>query len=59
MADKHDVNHIFQRFETANSVGVQVTPRYGMKKIPLLGIFVGAKVRNIYRLVIYNECGTM
>ncbi|XP_057330330.1 E3 ubiquitin-protein ligase MIB2-like isoform X1 [Microplitis mediator] len=44
MGDTHDLTHIFQRFQTANAVGVQLTPRTGCTKIPLKGIFIGAKV---------------
>ncbi|XP_078043015.1 E3 ubiquitin-protein ligase mind bomb 2 isoform X2 [Augochlora pura] len=44
MADVHDLSHTFQRFQTANSVGVQLTQRKGCPKIPLKGIFIGAKV---------------
>lgn len=44
MADVHDLSHTFQRFQTANSAGVQLTPREGCQKIPLKGIFIGAKV---------------
>lgn len=44
MADKHDLSHSFQRFETANSVGLQVLARSGCQKTQLRGIFVGAKV---------------
>ncbi|XP_067011890.2 E3 ubiquitin-protein ligase MIB2 [Anabrus simplex] len=44
MADKHDLNHVFQRFETANSIGVEMVPRKGCAKVQLKGIFVGAKV---------------
>ncbi|OAD58844.1 E3 ubiquitin-protein ligase MIB2 [Eufriesea mexicana] len=44
MADVHDLNHCFERFQTANSVGIQLTPREGCTKIPLKGIFIGAKV---------------
>ncbi|XP_046592111.1 E3 ubiquitin-protein ligase MIB2 isoform X2 [Neodiprion lecontei] len=44
MADVHYLNHTFQRFQTANAVGVQLTPREGCTKIPLKGIFIGAKV---------------
>ncbi|XP_076300738.1 E3 ubiquitin-protein ligase mind bomb 2 isoform X1 [Lasioglossum baleicum] len=44
MADVHDLSHTFQRFQTANSVGVQLTQRKGCTKIPLKGIFMGAKV---------------
>ncbi|XP_046670485.1 E3 ubiquitin-protein ligase MIB2 isoform X1 [Homalodisca vitripennis] len=42
--DKHDLNHVFQRFETANAVGVEMTPRKGSTKIQSRGIFIGAKV---------------
>ena len=44
MADVHDLSHTFQRFQAANSVGVQLAPREGCAKIPLKGIFIGAKV---------------
>ncbi|CAL7942292.1 unnamed protein product [Xylocopa violacea] len=44
MADVHDLSHCFERFQTANSVGIQLTPREGCTKIPLKGIFIGAKV---------------
>ncbi|XP_076233419.1 E3 ubiquitin-protein ligase mind bomb 2 isoform X1 [Calliopsis andreniformis] len=44
MADVHDLSHMFQRFQTANSIGVQLSPREGCTKIPLKGIFIGAKV---------------
>ncbi|XP_015433480.1 PREDICTED: E3 ubiquitin-protein ligase MIB2 [Dufourea novaeangliae] len=44
MADVHDLSHTFQRFQSANSIGVQLTPREGCTKIPLKGIFIGAKV---------------
>ncbi|XP_063229552.1 E3 ubiquitin-protein ligase MIB2 [Bacillus rossius redtenbacheri] len=44
MADKHDLTHVFQRFETASSSGVEMGPRKGCVKIQLKGIFVGAKV---------------
>ncbi|XP_031846434.1 E3 ubiquitin-protein ligase mind bomb 2 isoform X2 [Nomia melanderi] len=44
MADVHDLTHTFQRFQTANSMGVQLTQRKGCTKIPLKGIFIGAKV---------------
>lgn len=44
MADVHDPTHCFERFQTANSVGIQLTPREGCTKIPLKGIFIGAKV---------------
>ncbi|KAK6635597.1 hypothetical protein RUM44_000851 [Polyplax serrata] len=44
MLDKHDLSHKFQRFETANSVGIEVPARNGGIKVQLKGIFVGAKV---------------
>ncbi|XP_026669972.1 E3 ubiquitin-protein ligase MIB2 isoform X2 [Ceratina calcarata] len=44
MADVHDLTHCFERFQTANSVGIQLTPRESCTKIPLKGIFIGAKV---------------
>ncbi|XP_071451950.1 E3 ubiquitin-protein ligase MIB2 [Hetaerina americana] len=44
MSDMHDVNHVFQRFESANSTGEDLVPRIGCYKIQLKGIFVGAKV---------------
>ncbi|XP_012258103.2 E3 ubiquitin-protein ligase MIB2 isoform X2 [Athalia rosae] len=44
MADVHDLSHTFQRFQTSNAEGVQLTPREGCTKIPLKGIFIGAKV---------------
>nr|CAD7425712.1 unnamed protein product [Timema monikensis] len=44
MADKHDLDHIFQRFETASSIGLEMGPRKGCAKVQLKGIFVGAKV---------------
>ncbi|XP_015108850.1 E3 ubiquitin-protein ligase MIB2 [Diachasma alloeum] len=44
MDDVHDLSHVFHRFQTANAVGVELTPREGCTKIPLKGIFIGAKV---------------
>lgn len=44
MADTHDLSHTFQRFQTANAIGVQMSAREGCTKIPLKGIFIGAKV---------------
>ncbi|KAK7791090.1 hypothetical protein R5R35_000511 [Gryllus longicercus] len=44
MSDKHNVDHIFQRFETANSIGIEMGSRKGCTKIQIKGIFVGAKV---------------
>lgn len=44
MADVHDLNHTFQRFQTLNSAGVQLPAREGCTKVMLRGIFIGAKV---------------
>ncbi|XP_015600108.1 E3 ubiquitin-protein ligase MIB2 [Cephus cinctus] len=44
MSDIHDLSHTFQRFQTTNSTGVQLSTRDGCTKIPLKGIFIGAKV---------------
>ncbi|XP_046396249.1 E3 ubiquitin-protein ligase MIB2 [Ischnura elegans] len=44
MSDMHDLTHVFQRFETANSLGENQVPRMGCFKMQLKGIFVGAKV---------------
>ncbi|XP_063987634.1 E3 ubiquitin-protein ligase MIB2 [Diachasmimorpha longicaudata] len=44
MDDVHDLRHVFQRFQTANAAGVRLPPREGCTKIPLKGIFIGAKV---------------
>ncbi|XP_012288301.1 E3 ubiquitin-protein ligase MIB2 [Orussus abietinus] len=44
MADVHDLTHTFQRFQTANSIGIQLPAREGDLKVPLKGIFIGAKV---------------
>ncbi|KAJ1522563.1 hypothetical protein ONE63_001749 [Megalurothrips usitatus] len=44
MSDKHDTSHMFQRFENASSIGVLVGPRSGETKVPLKGIFIGARV---------------
>ncbi|XP_039281221.1 E3 ubiquitin-protein ligase MIB2 [Nilaparvata lugens] len=44
MSDQHDINHPFQRFDTANSLGIDLPPRRGSTKLQLQGIFVGAKV---------------
>ncbi|KAG7169704.1 E3 ubiquitin-protein ligase MIB2-like [Homarus americanus] len=44
MADKHDLSHPFIRYETVASKGIEVGQRKNAEKIPLQGIFVGAKV---------------
>ncbi|XP_050691337.1 E3 ubiquitin-protein ligase MIB2-like isoform X2 [Eriocheir sinensis] len=45
MGDKHDLAHPFIRYETASSKGVDVGARKNAEKIPLQGIFTGAKVQ--------------
>lgn len=45
MGDKHDLVHPFIRYETASSKGVEVGARKNADKIPLQGIFTGAKVQ--------------
>ncbi|XP_014603514.1 PREDICTED: E3 ubiquitin-protein ligase MIB2 [Polistes canadensis] len=44
MADVHDLTHTFQRFQTPTSIEIQLSAREGCTKIPLKGIFIGAKV---------------
>ncbi|KAM5248898.1 E3 ubiquitin-protein ligase MIB2 isoform 4-T4 [Ctenodactylus gundi] len=44
MRDKHDLAHAFERYETAHSRPVTLSPRQGLPRIPLRGIFQGAKV---------------
>ncbi|KAF2368488.1 Ankyrin repeat-containing domain [Trinorchestia longiramus] len=44
MADKHDTAHPFRRLDSASTPGVDVPPRKNSTKVPLQGIFVGAKV---------------
>ncbi|XP_039732799.1 E3 ubiquitin-protein ligase MIB2 isoform X7 [Pteropus medius] len=44
MHDKHDLAHAFQRYETAHSRPVTLSPRQGLLRIPLRGIFQGAMV---------------
>ncbi|XP_030737172.2 E3 ubiquitin-protein ligase MIB2 isoform X1 [Globicephala melas] len=44
MHNKHDVAHAFERYETAHSRPVTLSPRQGLPRIPLRGIFQGAKV---------------
>ncbi|KAL2738045.1 E3 ubiquitin-protein ligase MIB2-like isoform X3 [Vespula squamosa] len=44
MADIHDLTHTFQRFQTPTSIEIQLTAREGCTKVPLKGIFIGAKV---------------
>ncbi|KAG0711656.1 E3 ubiquitin-protein ligase MIB2 [Chionoecetes opilio] len=45
MGDKHDLSHPFIRYETASSKGAEVGARKNAEKIPLQGIFSGAKVQ--------------
>ncbi|XP_028016690.2 E3 ubiquitin-protein ligase MIB2 isoform X3 [Eptesicus fuscus] len=42
--NKHDLAHAFERYETAHSRPVTLSPRQGLPRIPLRGIFQGAKV---------------
>ncbi|KAL2773479.1 E3 ubiquitin-protein ligase MIB2 isoform 4 [Daubentonia madagascariensis] len=44
MHNKHDLTHAFERYETAHSRPVTLSPRQGLPRIPLRGIFQGAKV---------------
>ncbi|XP_063799074.1 E3 ubiquitin-protein ligase MIB2 isoform X2 [Pseudophryne corroboree] len=44
MNNKHDLTHAFERYETAHSRPVMLTPRHGLPRIVLKGIFQGAKV---------------
>ncbi|KAM4872487.1 E3 ubiquitin-protein ligase MIB2 isoform 3-T4 [Thomomys bottae] len=44
MHSKHDLAHAFERYETAHSRPVVLSPRQGLSRIPLKGIFQGAKV---------------
>ncbi|XP_054857616.1 E3 ubiquitin-protein ligase MIB2 isoform X2 [Eublepharis macularius] len=44
MNNKHDLAHAFERYETAHSRPVTVTPRQNLPRIVLKGIFQGAKV---------------
>ncbi|XP_070467263.1 E3 ubiquitin-protein ligase MIB2 isoform X9 [Equus przewalskii] len=44
MHSKHDLAHAFERYETAHSRPVMLSPRQGLPRIPLRGIFQGAKV---------------
>nr|XP_040143692.1 E3 ubiquitin-protein ligase MIB2 isoform X3 [Ictidomys tridecemlineatus] len=44
MHNKHDLTHAFERYETAHSRPVTLSPRQGLLRIPLRGIFQGAKV---------------
>ncbi|XP_012920592.1 E3 ubiquitin-protein ligase MIB2 isoform X2 [Heterocephalus glaber] len=44
MHNKHDLTHAFERYETAHSRPVMLGPRQGLPRVPLRGIFQGAKV---------------
>ncbi|XP_040181758.1 E3 ubiquitin-protein ligase MIB2 isoform X4 [Rana temporaria] len=44
MNNKHDLSHAFERYETAHSRSVSLTPRQGLPRLVLKGIFQGAKV---------------
>ncbi|XP_053776177.1 E3 ubiquitin-protein ligase MIB2 isoform X3 [Desmodus rotundus] len=44
LSNKHDLGHAFERYETAHSRPVTLSPRQGLPRIPLRGIFQGAKV---------------
>ncbi|XP_060055844.1 E3 ubiquitin-protein ligase MIB2 isoform X2 [Erinaceus europaeus] len=44
MHNRHDLAHAFERYETAHSRPVTLSPRQGLPRVPLRGIFQGAKV---------------
>ncbi|KAM8927100.1 E3 ubiquitin-protein ligase MIB2 isoform 2-T2 [Pelodytes ibericus] len=44
MNNKHDLSHAFERYETAHSRPVILSPRQGLPRAVLKGIFQGAKV---------------
>ncbi|XP_054440160.1 E3 ubiquitin-protein ligase MIB2 [Pteronotus mesoamericanus] len=44
LSNKHDLTHAFERYETAHSRPVMLSPRQGLPRIQLRGIFQGAKV---------------
>ncbi|ETE63806.1 E3 ubiquitin-protein ligase MIB2, partial [Ophiophagus hannah] len=44
MSNKHDLAHAFERYETAHSQPVSVSPRQNLPRITLKGIFQDAKV---------------
>ncbi|XP_069935507.1 E3 ubiquitin-protein ligase MIB2 isoform X2 [Oryctolagus cuniculus] len=44
MHNRHDLGHAFERYETAHSRPVSLSPRQGLLRVPLKGIFQGAKV---------------
>lgn len=46
MGDRHDVTHAFWRLDrSSESSGVLMNPRKGSRKVPLKGIYPGAKVK--------------
>ncbi|XP_026537326.1 E3 ubiquitin-protein ligase MIB2 [Notechis scutatus] len=44
MSNKHDLSHAFERYETAHSQPVSVSPRQNLPRVTLKGIFQDAKV---------------
>ncbi|KAJ7306427.1 hypothetical protein JRQ81_009777 [Phrynocephalus forsythii] len=44
MNNKHDLSHAFERYETAHSRPVTVSPRQSLSRVTLKGLFQGAKV---------------
>ncbi|XP_069040058.1 E3 ubiquitin-protein ligase MIB2 isoform X2 [Lepisosteus oculatus] len=44
MNNKHDLSHAFERYETAHSQPVALTPRQNLSRIILKGIFQGVRV---------------
>ncbi|XP_042584990.1 E3 ubiquitin-protein ligase MIB2 isoform X6 [Cyprinus carpio] len=44
MNNKHELTHAFERYETAHSHPVSLTPRHNLSRIILKGIFQGVKV---------------
>ncbi|KAG5886403.1 hypothetical protein JTB14_030762 [Gonioctena quinquepunctata] len=55
--DKHNLTHPFKRFDSANSVGVDLPPRANCRKCELHGIFVDAKVVRGYNWEWGNQDG--
>ncbi|KAK7604043.1 hypothetical protein V9T40_004316 [Parthenolecanium corni] len=44
MKDCHQLTHTFKRYDTSSSTGVELSTREHSRKIPIVGIFPGAKV---------------
>ncbi|XP_069097143.1 E3 ubiquitin-protein ligase MIB2 isoform X5 [Pleurodeles waltl] len=44
MNNKHDLSHAFERYETAHSRPVTLSPRQNLPRVTIKGIFQGAKV---------------